>query len=310
MVPVAHRFCIILCGLPASGKSTFAKHLVDDFQLNDTAKNPTIVDIDLLREKMYSSSASESNFKPEQEKHLREEKINKISRILESGTTVIDDDLNYFRSMRRETVTTCAEHGTFYAIIHVATPVNVCLDWNKGRPEPVSEEVILRINEKFDPPGSRDYLWDQPLRTVEPNVKNIEILARKTRSTIMNKFSFFEEKRGILEASTELLDDLGKLSLFNLANLEKSVQDVNSWRRQHQDPETPSKRKESPAQRFDIAARGILHEFIQEHGPLQEQELEAANRIKKDGIMKVKTLPESSAECLGKLRRYLESLRK
>ena len=42
------------------------------------------------------------------------------------------------------------ENNKNYFILHIATPLQICIKWNKERGELIPQDVIYKINEKFD----------------------------------------------------------------------------------------------------------------------------------------------------------------
>ncbi|MFX0100252.1 MAG: AAA family ATPase [Candidatus Hodarchaeota archaeon] len=295
------QFCIILCGLPASGKSTFAKQLDVSIPVHAPFKQLEIVDIDLLRSELSRKTGTSDDFQPEQERALRNEKIKKIEHLLDSGSNVIDDDLNYFRSMRRETAGACLKQSAFYVIIHVNTPLDVCLSWNEGRPDPIPGEVITRVNDKFDPPGSRNYTWDKFACSINPAEDDIEKRAEEVIAMMTRVCAKVKEKNEMLSEFLGNLDEAEKISSLNLANLDDTIGRAT-------EKKVIGNHADTTTQDFDIATRRLIHDFIKVHGPLQKSQLDIANRMKKDALKEVKKHADKCAEKLEKIRDYLNSL--
>ncbi len=152
---------IILCGLPSSGKSWFAKLLADQLSIQLKTMNIQITDIDQVRSQLF-----DSNFLPENETFVRETALLQTREYLEANSIVIVDDINYFNSMRHEFKQIADEMSTFYLILYISTPLETCLKWNKKRTNCLEDHVITNIAEKFDIPG-RKYLWDTPFDAID-----------------------------------------------------------------------------------------------------------------------------------------------
>jgi len=156
------NFLICLAGLPASGKSTFARILKKN--LSEIIKNHEIiiVDPDLIRK-----SLTNNEFDPAKEKIVREKNLTKISDALREGKIVISDDLNYYTSMRHDLKSITDNLDLNFFMIHVATPVKICLKWNEKRGRTIPDEIIESISEKFD--YFDKYQWDRPFFEFDPS---------------------------------------------------------------------------------------------------------------------------------------------
>lgn len=157
---------VILAGLPAAGKSSFAHHLG---LLMDEAfgVRTLVIASDTVREEF---PALREGFIPELEAKVRLLTLDRVKAALRSGLSVIHDDLNYYRSMRFELVGIARELDAPHALIHIATPMEVCLEWNAARGRKVPDVVITKDAARFDTPGGDP--WDEPLARV--NVKEMD----------------------------------------------------------------------------------------------------------------------------------------
>jgi O-phosphoseryl-tRNA(Sec) kinase len=151
------NFLIILCGLPASGKSTFARNFKSILEMNSNQKT-TIIDPDKIRDDLYSGT-----FDPDKENLVRKKKLIKIQKDLKKGFIVISDDLNYYTSMRHDLKEIAEKLKIPFYIIHISTPVEQCIVWNGARGKPIPNDVINNIFDKFD--YFNTYSWDKPFRT-------------------------------------------------------------------------------------------------------------------------------------------------
>ncbi|MFX1496412.1 MAG: adenylyl-sulfate kinase [Promethearchaeota archaeon] len=159
---INRNFLIILVGLPASGKSTIAtilKHIIEKRYEN---VNVEIIDTDQIR---YSINPNKFNYKKEQ--LVRKKSLNKVKNELKRGSIVISDDLNYYTSMRHDLKQIAENYKKKYFIIHIATPLEKCIEWNKNRGFFIPQEVIFNISKKFD--HFDNYNWDSPLISIDPS---------------------------------------------------------------------------------------------------------------------------------------------
>ncbi len=144
-------------GLPASGKTTFAKILKKKLNLHFQVE-VKIIDPDLLRDILSTKSFDFQN-----EPRIREETLGKVRKYLKKGMIVISDDLNYYTSMRHDLKSIAVDLGTNFYIIHISTPLELCLKRNENRGKPIPNTVIQKIHNKFD--NFKKYRWDYTLKT-------------------------------------------------------------------------------------------------------------------------------------------------
>lgn len=152
-----NQFLLALCGLPASGKSSLADHI------SEALDQPiSIVRTDEWRDEEYYR-----NWEPQKEGRVRECALAAAEELIAQGKSVIHDDTNYYRSMRHDLFDIAKKYRCVFAIVHVTTPLEAALRWNKERKNTqVDESIIRRIAERFDTPGGR-YLWDVPVAEVD-----------------------------------------------------------------------------------------------------------------------------------------------
>jgi len=156
------QFLLALCGIPASGKSALASAIGGRLMRE---ADVVIVSTDNWRDVEYYA-----DFRPENEKRVREKALEETERLIEEGKSVIHDDTNYYASMRHELFEIAVRNGCIFAVVYVSTPVDKALSWNRERDSHIPEQVIERINEKLDVPGSK-YAWDSPVSTVNLGVR-------------------------------------------------------------------------------------------------------------------------------------------
>ena len=159
-----HQFILALCGLPASGKSTLA----------DAIQNALNYGAEIVRTDDWRDDKYYTDWKPEKEKPVRLKALEKVRSLIAEGKSVIHDDTNYYASMRHELFKIAIDNGCGFAIVHVATPVIVALEWNKERKSSrIPDNIIHDIFERFDNPGHR-YLWDTSNLEVSLEIQSVD----------------------------------------------------------------------------------------------------------------------------------------
>jgi len=159
-----NQFILALCGLPSSGKSILADAI-------QKAMNSEIV---IVRTDEWRDDSYYIDWKPEKEKPVRLAALSMVEKLVNDGKSIIHDDTNYYTSMRHELFKIAIDNRCAFAIIHVSTPLDIALRWNKERAGTrIPDEVIERINERFDLPGRR-YLWDDSMLEVNMANQNVD----------------------------------------------------------------------------------------------------------------------------------------
>jgi O-phosphoseryl-tRNA(Sec) kinase len=153
------NFLIILVGLPASGKSTFAFKLKEILEPKFQIR-VKIIDPDKIREKAFPNSFDFKN-----EPRIRKKNIKLIKKNLRKGEIVISDDLNYYSSMRHDLKLIADNLNIKFYIIHISTSLNLCLKRNEERGNPIPNKVIEKIYKRFD--NFNKYKWDKPFETYD-----------------------------------------------------------------------------------------------------------------------------------------------
>lgn len=170
---------IVLMGLPSSGKSTIAKllstALKDEFDIVNF-----VIGTDEIRKLVPSQM---EQFDPNLEPLIKDITLNTIKFCLKNNYLVINDDMNYYTSMRHELKQIAEENQTHFILIHIQIPLEVALEWNENRGLPIPQEVIQTVYERFDEPG--DYNWDTPLLTIQSNETAPELAKDEILSKVL-----------------------------------------------------------------------------------------------------------------------------
>jgi len=204
------NYLIILCGLPASGKSSFAKKFKHIYERTKDAIQVKIVDPDKIRVRLYSGV-----FNYKKEFSVRKRNLKEIQKALRKGFIVISDNLNYYVSMRHELKEIAEKLNLNYYIIHVATPIEQCLIWNEQRGKPIPDQIIRNIFEKFDP---FNYSWDNPIdefdfskiENLNLKVKNLIQIINQDISLTLNQLKI-KKKQKAKNSYNEKLDQITRI---------------------------------------------------------------------------------------------------
>ena len=167
---------IILSGLPSSGKSTLAREIATILEL-DLSMKTIIIESDAIRNMI--PSYREQRFNPEHEPVIRSAMFALIRLFLQQDYLVINDDMNYYKSMRHDLRELAIRMAIPFVIIYISTPREIALSWNEKRGLPIPQEVIEDAFNKFDIPG-KDYEWDVPILTADLSKVTPENTAKET----------------------------------------------------------------------------------------------------------------------------------
>lgn len=138
---------IMMCGLPASGKSTVARKLADQYEAN-------IHSSDELRKELFGDESENSkNDALFQELHRR------IKQDLSIGKNVIYDATNIHYKRRKAFLEEIAKYGCEKICYLIAAPYETCQLQNEGRECEVPECVIRRMYTTFYIPQKYEG-WD------------------------------------------------------------------------------------------------------------------------------------------------------
>lgn len=127
---------ILTVGLPASGKSTWAKGQVEKFPALYKRVNK-----DDLRAMIDAGGWSKSR-----EQFVLRVRNQIVREALTAGYSIIVDDTN-FSPKHKETMETIAKEypGTVVEVMQFDTPLLECLERDRKRPNPVGDKVILKM---------------------------------------------------------------------------------------------------------------------------------------------------------------------
>lgn len=204
---VNQNFLICLVGLPASGKSTFANQLKIALKKKYIKLNVKIIDPDKIRQNL-----TPNEFDHEKEHIIRKENLKMIKSELEKGNIVISDDLNYYSSMRHDLREITEQLNLNFFIVHIATPLEICLKWNENRGKTIPNIVINKINKKFD--EFNKYKWDIPVAVydlsqiadINYKINSLIAIIQKERENVKDRFEKLDVRKDFLNLDNQILD--------------------------------------------------------------------------------------------------------
>lgn len=136
----------VMCGIPGSGKSTWAKENHPDLP---------IVSRDILRAKLGFTKDSDEKavLTAGQEKQVTTEEYFQIAKYAKKRQSFIVDDTNVVPKYRKELLSTLRNYNAKIIGVNIDTPVEVCISRRKGQ---IPEDVIRRIYSKRLPLRKED----------------------------------------------------------------------------------------------------------------------------------------------------------
>ena len=131
---------IVMCGLPASGKSTYSKWL-------EESKVFKRVCPDLIRKELYGNENIQGDGK--QVFDIAYERI-KLNGMFDNN--VVFDATNTTKKTRKELIQKMRPHFDIIICKWLSTPLNICVKRNFSRKRQVPYEVLKRMAENFQKP--------------------------------------------------------------------------------------------------------------------------------------------------------------
>lgn len=144
---------ILMCGIPASGKSTTAK------TLSAYMDNAPIVSMDDIREMLFGTRKCQ-----QQGDMVYNLAVNRVIRLFRECDIVIFDATNRSAKARKQVIQdiqTCFD--CYVYCIFMNTPLDVALDRNSNRDESIQvpPAVIHRMYNTLQPPTNDEYFYEK-----------------------------------------------------------------------------------------------------------------------------------------------------
>lgn len=134
---MSNQKVIVLQGLPASGKSTYARQLVETLDWKRINK-------DDLRAMVDNSKWSEKN-----EKLIVKLRNDLLLRFLQDGYSVVVDDTNFAKSHIETIQEICAGELVECEVLFFDTPLYECIERDSKRERPVGKKVIIKMYNQY-----------------------------------------------------------------------------------------------------------------------------------------------------------------
>ena len=136
----------VMCGIPGSGKSTWAKKNHPDLP---------IVSRDIIRAKLGFTSDEDEKavLTGGQEKQVTTEEYFQIAKYARKKQSFIVDDTNVVPKYRKELLSTLKSYGAKIVGVNIDTPLETCIERRRGQ---IPEDVIRRIYNKRLPLRKED----------------------------------------------------------------------------------------------------------------------------------------------------------
>lgn len=138
---------IVLCGLPASGKSTYAEMLAESGQFCRVCP-------DLIRKELYGDENIQGNGKK-----VFEIAFNAIQRLGKQNFNAVFDATNINADRRKKLVEEMRPYFDILILKWFSTPMEKCVERNIHRERQVPLEVLVRMWDNFQEP-TKEEGWD------------------------------------------------------------------------------------------------------------------------------------------------------
>ena len=135
-IPPAGSRAVVMCGLPGSGKDTLIRNRYEDHE---------IVSLDDLRDEMGVDHG-------ENQGTVIQAALERARVALRAKRPLVWNATNLTKQMRGKVIGLLRDYDSHVTITAMATPFEECLRRNAGREDPVPEQAIRRMLNKWEPP--------------------------------------------------------------------------------------------------------------------------------------------------------------
>lgn len=199
---------VVMCGYPASGKTTRCKQLSEYVHSHFPDKHVHIISDNLEnKHDVYSNT--------QKEREIRGVLKSNVQRLLSKDNIVILDALNYIKGFRYELYCVAKSCRTTHCVIYCVTDAETSKEWNMLQDESdrYTDSLIDELIMRFECPSPSNR-WDKPLFSL---IKDSELNANDICHCL------FE---GIAEAPNQSTQSQPLSSTNFLYQLDKSTQDI------------------------------------------------------------------------------------
>jgi predicted kinase len=161
---------ILLCGIPGSGKSTYARNKVN-------TSDGTIVWLssDAIRERLYGDAACQDN--PGKVFEIMQKEAVEA---LEKGFDVIYDATSITRKARAGILNIVPKYVQKCCVV-IWAPIDICIERDKARERTVGKEVIDKMLKRFESP-----FYDEGFDTILVHVSDVHYNRKKYYEDTIN----------------------------------------------------------------------------------------------------------------------------
>ncbi|DAZ95758.1 TPA: hypothetical protein N0F65_006406 [Lagenidium giganteum] len=156
---------VVVCGLPAAGKSTVAEALVEHLRthVQEDVVYITEAAVNVDKVQGYKGKSVDGRV----EKSTRSALRAAVEKAVNAKTIVVLDALNYIKGIRYELFCKAKTESTTYCLVYVDTPVELALERNAARSEQFDPELVKDLAARFEIPNQKNR-WDSPLFHLTP----------------------------------------------------------------------------------------------------------------------------------------------
>ena len=161
------QILILMCGVPASGKSTVANNLAQHFG----EQKAVVISMDAIREKWFGTRKCQ-----DRSDEVYAQSVDDVLSAFESCDIVIYDATNRTRKARRKLVETIQKYyDCLVYCVFMDTPLEVALERNANRDKSIQvpPAVIHRMFDTFEPPREENEDYFKEIYIIYPKIFDI-----------------------------------------------------------------------------------------------------------------------------------------
>jgi protein KTI12 len=147
---------VVFCGIPASGKTTHARKLLEVLRAAGRA-------VVLINEEAFGIDKASAYASSEAEKDMRSQLKSAVERELTAEKVVILDSTNYIKGFRYELFCFARTARTPQVTVFVDTPRELASSWNQT----LSSELFTDLAGRLEVPNPKNR-WDKPMFHLRP----------------------------------------------------------------------------------------------------------------------------------------------
>lgn len=139
---------IVMCGIPACGKSTLANEIVSTFESAKERTPVAVISSDRIRQKLYGNEEIQGN--PQE---VFAKVYSKVAEAIDLGfKKIIIDSTAITKKDRKRIFENLSKYDVDFVCVYFPVDVDKSIEQNKKRARHVPETVIYRMADKFQAP--------------------------------------------------------------------------------------------------------------------------------------------------------------